>query len=92
MQFSKCSFLLSVFALSAFIGCGGAGSDSTDIDADLMSELLGPEDESEDSSNTSRESSAADDVAESDSDDVRTVSDSSERRATTGNVTAPLGE
>ena len=92
MQFSKCSLLLSVFALSAFIGCGGADSASTDIDADLMSELLGPEDESEDSSNASRESSTADDVADSDSDDVRIVSDSSERRASTSSVRAPVGE
>ena len=50
MQFSKFGFLLSVFALSASIGCGGGDSAGKDLDADLMSELLGPEVESDDSS------------------------------------------
>lgn len=92
MQFSKCGFLLSVFALSASIGCGAADSASTDIDVDLMNELLGPEDESENSSMALRESPAANDVVESESGDVRTANDSSERRASNRNVTAPVGE
>ena len=92
MQVSKFGFLLSVFALSASIGCGGGDSDGTDIDADLMSELLGPDEESENSSMASRENFAANEVAESESGDVRTVGDSTERRASTGKMTAPVGE
>jgi len=92
MQFSKCGFLLSVFVLSASIGCGGGDSASKDIDADLMSELLGPEEESEDSSNASLETSAENDVAESDSGDVRTVSVASKRKTLSGNVSGPIGE
>ena len=92
MQFSKCGVLLSVFALSASIGCGGADSDSTDVDGDLMSELLGPEEESQDSSPVPRESSAAHEVAESNSADVRTVSDLSKQTTSNRNSTVPAGE
>ena len=92
MQFSKFGFLLSVFALSASIGCGGGDSAGKDLDADLMSELLGPEVESDDSSHASLETSVESDVAESDAGDVRTVSDSSERKAPSGNVARPIGE
>ena len=91
MQFSKCGFLLSVFALSASIGCGGADSSSTDVDADLMSELLEPEDDSQDASEVPHESSD-DAVAESDSTDVRTVSNSSKRQPSATGRTAPVGE
>ena len=92
MQFSKYGFLLSAFALSASIGCGGTDSGSADIDADLMGELLGPDDESLDSSTARRDDSAADEFADRDSVDVRTVSDSSERKPANGNNTAPAGE
>ena len=91
MQFSKCGFLLSVFALSASFGCGGADSSSTDVDADLMSELLEPEDDSQDASEVPHESSD-DAVAESDSTDVRTVSNSSKRQPSATGRTAPVGE
>ena len=92
MQFSKFGFLLSVFALSASIGCGGGDSAGKDLDADLMSELLGPEVESDDSSHALLETSVESDVAESDAGVVRTVSDSSERKAPSGNVARPIGE
>ena len=92
MQVSKFGFLLSAIALSASIGCGGGDSDGTDIDADLMSELLGPDEESKNPSMASRENFAANEVAESESGDVRTVGDSTERRASTGKMTAPVGE
>ncbi|MBC7967086.1 MAG: hypothetical protein H7Z17_14315, partial [Fuerstia sp.] len=92
MQFSKCGFLLTVFALSASIGCGGADSGSTDVDADLMSELLGPEEESQDASEASHEGSDDDVVAESDSADVRTVSKSLKRQPAAKGRTAPVGE
>ncbi len=92
MQFSKCGFLLSVFALSASIGCGGADSGSTDVDADLMGELLGSEDDSQDAAEVPRESSDDDVVAESDSADVRTVNSSSKRQPSATGRTAPVGE
>ena len=88
MSFSKCGFLLSALALLASIGCGGAASDGTDLDADLMSELLGPEDESERGAKVPQEHDAAD----SDSGDVQAVSNSLKRRDSTSNVTTPSGE
>ncbi len=90
MPFSKFCFLISLFALSASIGCGGTDSASADSDADLMTELLGPEDEAENPSQPHRESSGEGDSAESISSSVLTVSDSS--KAKTKNSTVPVGE
>ena len=90
MPFSKFCFLISLFALSASIGCGGTDSASADSDADLMTELLGPEDEAENPSQAHRESSGGGDSAESISSSVLTVSDSSKPK--TKNSTVPVGE
>ena len=90
MQFEKFCFLVSLCALSASIGCGGTDSASADIDADLMSELLGPEDETENESQAHRENPVEDDAEGSISSGVLTVSRSSKPK--TKNSTAPVGE
>ena len=91
MQFSKCCVLFSMIALATSVGRGGAGSSSVDVDADLMNELLGPEDESETSSFSLRDADDADDYAESSALSVRTVGQSPE--ATSGHrATVPAGE
>ena len=64
MQLSKCCVLFSMISLSASIGCGGAGSSSVDVDTDLMNELLGPEENSEESAFSLRDADGSDDDEE----------------------------
>ena len=63
MQLSKCCVLFSMIALSTSIGCGGAGSSGVDVDADLMNELLGPEENSEESAFSPGDAGGPDDLA-----------------------------
>lgn len=92
MQLSKWFYVFSAICLLASGGCGNSDSGGVDMDADLVSELLGPEDEFADSKTNDSADSNAGQSNGSDAFGVRTASNSSESRKPVRNKTAPLGE
>ena len=92
MQLSNWYCLLGTVLLCTAAGCGNSDSASVDVDADLMSELLGPEDGSQEANADEAEPSESGAVEESDTGAVQTASNSSKPKKQTRSKTAPVGE
>jgi hypothetical protein len=93
MLSSKWCFLVSVFALLLPTGCGSSNSANTDIDADLMNKLLGPEDESSQLLYSSHDSSPQNDqIAASTEGRVRTAGKTSDAESRNPSTPSPVGE
>ncbi|MDA1230100.1 MAG: DUF6263 family protein [Planctomycetota bacterium] len=90
MQVSSKYFVLVAFVLSASGGCGSADSGSTD--PDLVSDLLGPEDDAPASSQFDREFVDKNDRTESDDRNVRTVSNPAPPGQSKNARNGPVGE
>jgi len=92
MQLSKWWCWLSTVVLLTSVGCGNSDTGGVDGDDDLMSELLGPEDDSPAAGPTNPHGVDSGDSEAPDTFAARTVSKSSKSNRQTRNNTAPVGE
>ncbi len=91
MSFLKCTILFTVLLLSAAVGCGNSESASTGSD-DLMSDMLGPDDESPISSEPDDQFASDTHEPASDERNMRTVSKTSQPDQSKAQRPRPVGE
>jgi len=91
MSFSKCTILFTVLLMSAAVGCGNSESASTDSD-DYMSDMLGPDDESQTPSESGDQFASDTEEPASDEQNTRTVSKTSQPDQSKAKRPRPVGE